>query len=153
MHPTPSVPERGRRPRLTRTLAALLLLGALTSGCLEQLSTTRIPGGAARNFFYFLVHNEQADANTYWAPGHVPTDAQAQITRAAAALQGYTTEVLNTDAAPQADGAMIVTLSGYAWRKTDPPAGAVVPLLRARLIELGPGWRLTEFTLLCCTGR
>ncbi|MGI8589221.1 MAG: hypothetical protein ACR2M0_16290 [Chloroflexia bacterium] len=131
-------------------LLVLLLLALAASGCLEQITTTRIPAGAARNFFYFVAHDEQADANTYWAPGLAPADAAAQISRAATALAGYDTEVTAADAVRQDDGSMLATVSGHFERKGEAPTGTEQPLMRARLIEKGPGWRLTEFTLLCC---
>lgn len=139
------------RARAPAVLLGLVLL-LLTTGCLEQLSTTRIPGGAARNFLYFLIKDQQTEANAYWAPGKAPPDAAAQVAAASRRLRGYTLDVLKADSAPQPDGATIVTLTGRVAPGTAPAAPSDTPLLRARLIAIGPGWRITEFTVLCCEG-
>ena len=134
-------------------ILGVLLLGLLVSGCLEQEMSTRIPEGAAHNFLYFLAQNEQADASAYWAPGHQPPDAAAQIAAAAATLQGYTVDMRKSDVIHESDGSLTVTLSGHAYPKGSPaPTGANEPLIRTRLIEIGPGWRVTQFKLLCCSG-
>ena len=135
-------------------ILGLVLLALLVSGCLEQEMSTRIPEGAAHNFLYFLAQNEQADASAYWAPGHQPPNADAQIAKAAAALQGYTVDMRKSDVIHESDGALTVTLSGYAYPKGSPAptTGANEPLIRTRLIEIGPGWRVTQFELLCCNG-
>jgi hypothetical protein len=142
-------PTRARRRRAL-SAAALLLLALLTTGCLEQLSTARIPEGAARNFLYYLAHNEQDDANAYWAPQHAPADSRAQVAAAVAAVRSYDITVVKSDSARQADGAMEVTLIGKAHKPSEPAPATDAPVLRARLIEIGPGWRITEFHLLCC---
>lgn len=137
--------------KLRRHTLTLLILGALLlGGCLEDLSTTRIPAGAARNFFHYLAYNQQADANAYWAPGYVPPDAVDQVRAAAMALHAYNVEALKAESQHETDGAMTITLRGHATPKPETAGGAEIPLLRARLIEIGPGWRITEFTLLCC---
>ncbi len=141
-----------RLRRAGRVLPALALVLALT-GCLEQLSTARIPGGAVRNFLYFLSHDQPTEAAAYWAPGHAPSDAAAQVTTAITTLHGWTVEATKADTQSQAAGADLVTISGHVARRGETPGTAVVPLLRARVIEIGPGWRLTEFQLLCCGGQ
>jgi len=141
--------DRSRRRRL---VALALACALLLSGCLEQIATARIASGAARNFLYYLAHDEQADAATYWAPDHVPPDAAAQVGQAAATLRLYAIDPTRSESQPAAGGATIVTLFGHAHRQNDPQPGPEQPLLRARLIEIGPGWRLTEFHLLCCNG-
>jgi hypothetical protein len=135
-------------------ILGVLLLGVLVSGCLEQEMSTRIPEGAAHNFLYFLAQNEQADASAYWAPGHLPPDADAQIAKAAAALQGYTVDMRKSDVIHESDGSLTVTLSGYAYPKGSPAptTGANEPLIHTRLIEIGPGWRVTHFEQLSCSG-
>jgi len=135
-------------------ILGLGLLALLVSGCLEQEMSTRIPEGAAHNFLYFLAQNEQADASAYWAPGYQPPDAAAQIAKAAAALQGYTVDMRKSDVIHESDGSLTVTLSGDAYPKGTPapPTSANEPLIRTRLIEIGPGWRVTQFELLCCNG-
>ena len=141
-------PIRTRGP----LILGVLLLGLLLGGCLEQEMSTRIPEGAAHNFLYFLARNEQADASAYWAPGHLPPDADAQIAKAAAALQGYTVDMRKSDVVHESDGSLTVTLSGHAY-PTGSPAPTTPPdepLIRTRLIEIGPGWRVTQFELLCC---
>ena len=135
-------------------ILGVLLLGLLVSGCLEQEMSTRIPEGAAHNFLYFLAQNEQADAGAYWAPGHQPGDADAQIAQASAALQGYTVDMRKSDVIHESDGSLTVTLAGLAYPKGTPAptTAANEPLMRTRLIEIGPGWRVTQFELLCCNG-
>ncbi|MDQ2809863.1 MAG: hypothetical protein M3Z04_23540 [Chloroflexota bacterium] len=128
-----------------------LLLALLLTGCLEQLSTARIPGGAVRNFLYFLSHDQATEAAAYWAPNHAPSDAAAQVTAAITTLRGWTVEATKADAQPQTDGSDLVTISGHAARAGTPLGSDVVPLVRARVIEIGPGWRITAFTLLCCS--
>ncbi|HUS14118.1 MAG TPA: hypothetical protein VM536_03775 [Chloroflexia bacterium] len=126
---------------------ALLLLyvsGLLLAGCLESLSTTRLPGGAARNFFYYLAHNEPANANTYWAPDHMPANASEQVATAAEALQEYEVDVVKSEATPESDGVMRVTLTGHAHRRGE-AVGPERPLAHMRLIEIGPGWRVIQF--------
>jgi len=152
---TPGIGLSGRvktlplRPR--RAVPALLCaLALLASGCLEQLTTTRIPSGATENFLYFLQHDEQADANAYWAPDHLPPDAAQQVAQAATRLRRYSVEAKKAGTVAQPDRSVEVTITGTAHLSTDPQPGALQPLLRARLIEIGPGWRLTGFTLLCC---
>ena len=108
------------RGRAVMSAATLLLLALLTTGCLEQLSTARIPEGAARNFLYYLAHNEQDDANAYWAPQHAPADSRAQVAAAATAVRGYDITVVKSDSAKQADGAMEVTLIGKAPSRASP---------------------------------
>ncbi|MDQ6747032.1 MAG: hypothetical protein M3010_02840 [Candidatus Dormibacteraeota bacterium] len=143
-------PDRRRWVRTATAAGWLGLVALLTSSCLEPLSTTRIPAGAAQNFFYYLTRNEQADANAYWAPDHQPADAPAQVAGAAARLRDYVITGLKSDSAPQPDGSVVVTLRGEAQRKTASQAAPEQPLLRAHLIAIGPGWRVTDFTLLCC---
>lgn len=135
--------------RVGRALPALLLVLLLT-GCLEQLSTARIPGGAVRNFLYFLSHDQPNEAAAYWTTDNAPADAAAQVTAAITALRGWTVEPTKADTQSQSDGSDQVTISGHAARVGSPLGSEVVPLLRARVIEIGPGWRITEFTLLCC---
>jgi len=135
--------------RAGQTLPVLLLVLLLT-GCLEQLSTARIPGGAVRNFLYFLSHGQPTEAAAYWAPDHVPADSAAQVTAAITTLRGWTVEATKADTQAQSDGSNLVTISGHAARIGSPLGSEIVPLLRARVIEIGPGWRITEFTLLCC---
>ena len=135
----------------TGRVLPVLLLALLLPGCLEQLSTARIPGGAVRNFLYFLSHDQPTEAAAYWAPDHAPSDATAQVTAAITRLRGWTVEATKADGPAQADGSQLVTISGHAARVGTPLGSEVVPLLQARVIEIGPGWRITEFTLLCCS--
>ena len=139
--------ERARR---AAALGLLLLASLLLTGCLEQLVTTRIPSGATRNFLFFLTHGQQDNAMAYWAPGHVPPDARAQVAQAVTALKPYTVTVQKADVQSQTDGSAIVTLEGQAARTAAVPTGTPQPILRAHLMEIGPGWRLLDFRLLCC---
>jgi hypothetical protein len=147
MHPGDSS-IRLRHARPITVLTLLLLLVAL-AGCGEDITTTRIAGGSARNFLYHLQHGELEDAMTYWAPDFTPADARARTSAALTRLRGYETDVTKTDTTNNADGSTDVVLHGRvrpiggAWKDDQ-------EILRAHLITRGPGWRLTDFTLVCC---
>ena len=135
--------------RLIRRWGVLLALAALLAGCGEELTSTRLPAGAVRNFFYYLQQEQITNAMAYWAPDFTPTDAPARTVAAAARLQSYETEYKKSDSTRNADGSMDITLRG----RVRPTGGAWLEdqeLIRARIIQRGPGWRLTDFTLLCC---
>jgi hypothetical protein len=137
-----------RRKNITRW-GVVLLLAALLAGCGEELTSTRLPAGAVRNFFYFLQHRQINEAMAYWAPDFTPADARARTEAAATLLQGYETEYKKADQQHNADGSMDITLRG----RVRPQGGAWQEdqeLIRAHIIERGPGWRLTDFTLVCC---
>jgi hypothetical protein len=131
----------------------MIILGLALTGCLEQLSTTRIPGGAVRNFFYFMSHNQPTEADTYWAPDHAPADAATQVQTAITRLQGWQVEATKAETTPEPDGSQTVILSGHAGPVGSATPTAVEPLMRAHVIAIGPGWRVTDFTLLCCDAK
>ena len=137
-----------RRKTIARW-GVVLMLAALLAGCGEALTSTRLPAGAVRNFFYFLQQREITNAMAYWAPDFTPPDARARTEAAAAQLQGYETEYKKADSTHNADGSMDITLRGRV-RPTGGEWQEDQELIRARIIERGPGWRLTDFTLLCC---
>ena len=140
-------------------LVAVLALATLT-GCLEQSQSTRIPSGAASNFFLHLYRGELDDARTYFAPGLVEPspevdqslkDASNRLRRYEIQREKPTTEELPNDerqvtlkgrvrARPQPDQPTPAPEEG--WQQTD--------ILTARLVERGPGWRILEFELKCC---
>jgi hypothetical protein len=127
----------------------VLLLALLLAGCGEELTSTRLPAGAVRNFFYYLQHHQIEDAMAYWAPDFTPADARPRTVAAGERLQGYETEYQKADMTHNADGSMDITLRG----RVRPKGGTWQEdqaLIRAHIIERGPGWRLTDFTLVCC---
>lgn len=139
------------RRALTRLFwCASLALLLILVGCGEEISSTRLPGGAARNFLYHLQRGEVDDAMTYWAPDFTPADARSQVVAAVARLQAYETEITKTNATPNADGSQEVVLRGRVRAQNGGSWQEDQELLRARLITRGPGWRLTDFTLGCC---
>lgn len=131
------------KPLLCITLLLLL------AGCGEDISSTRIAAGSARNFFYHLQHGELEDAMVYWAPDFTPADARDRTGAAITRLAGYETEEQKADSTRNDDGSMDITLrgrvrpTGGAWQEDQ-------ELLTVHLIERGPGWRVTDFTLICC---
>ena len=140
----------GRMKATYKRLGLLLLVvGGLLAGCGEEITTTRLPLGAARNFLYHLQHGELDDALTYWAPDYTPTDAREQTGAAIARLRGVEVEYQKGEAARQTDGTMDVTVRGRLRGGTGPWQEDQM-ILRARLMERGPGWRVTSFTLVCC---
>jgi hypothetical protein len=126
-----------------------ILLLVLLAGCGEDVTTTRIPAGSARNFLYHLQHGELDDAMTYWAPDFTPADARDRTSAAITRLAGYETDPQKADTTRNADGSSDVTLRGRV-RPTGGTWQDDQEILRARLIERGPGWRVTDFTLVCC---
>jgi hypothetical protein len=131
-----------------RPLLCIVLL-LLLAGCGEDISSTRLPAGAARNFLYHLQHGELEDAMTYWAPDFTPADARIRTTDALNRLKGYETDAQKADSMHNADGSMDVSLRGRV-RPTGGPWQEDQAILRVHLIERGPGWRVTDFTLVCC---
>jgi hypothetical protein len=130
----------------------MLLLALVLAGCGEELTSTRLPAGAVRNFLYYLHQEQIENAMAYWAPDFTPADARARTVAASKQLQGYETEYKKADTTHNADGSMDVTLRGRV-RPTGGEWQEDRELIRAHIIERGPGWRLTEFTLLCCPGQ
>ena len=130
---------------------AALILGTclLLSGCLEQLSTTRVAGGAAHNFFYFLSLDQPNEAEAYWAPDFVPADSQAQVNNAIALMKPYEFQQSKITSTPDDTGVTVV-LSGKQRLKGSQEWSADTNLMTAHLIERGPGYRLTSFQILCC---
>src|SRR5689334_10826433 len=136
-----------------KAVGAILILGLMLVGCLEQESTTRIPGGAVRNFLYFMSHNQPTEANTYWAPDHAPADSATQVQTAITRLKSWDVTATKAETTPEPDGSQTVILSGHAGPVGSPTPEAVQPLMRAHVIAIGPGWRVTDFTLLCCDAK
>jgi hypothetical protein len=132
----------------------------LLTGCLEQIQTTRIATGALSNFLIHLEHGELDDARAYLAPGLVTPspDLDTSIQQASDRLKRY--EVRNTKGFEEdiPNSEKRVTITGQTRLRT--PAGSPTPgpeegwqttdIISATMIVRGPGWRLLDFTLLCC---
>ena len=86
---------------------------------------------------------------TYWAPDFTPPDARAQTSAAITRLAGYETDAQKANSTRNADGSTDVTLRGRV-RPTGGTWQDDQELLTVHLIERGPGWRVTQFTLVCC---
>jgi hypothetical protein len=153
----------GKNTHFTRHVALLVaILPALLvlTGCLEQMQTTRVPSGAANNFYLHLYAGELDDARVYFAPGLVtPSPEQDQSLKDASnRLRRY--EIARDKPATEelSNGEVRVTLKGRVRPRHE--AGQPTPtpdegwqttdILTARLVERGPGWRILDYELKCC---
>jgi hypothetical protein len=151
---------RTGKVRLRSTLLALVALSGLT-GCLEPFQSTRSPAGALNNFFIHLQAGELDDARTYFAPGLVEPSASldASIQQASNRLRKYQIEREKAVVEELQGGERRVTYPGRV--RPLPPAGQPTPapdegwadtdIITARMVERGPGWRILEFELKCCS--
>lgn len=132
----------------------------LLTGCLEQIQTTRLPTGALSNFLIHLEHGELDDARAYLAPGLVTPSAEldSSLQQASGRLKQY--EIRNTKGIEEdiPNNEKRVTITGQERPRT--PDGSPTPgpdegwqstnIISATMIVRGPGWRLLDFSLLCC---
>lgn len=140
-------------------MGAVLCLLTLT-GCLEQLQTTRIPGGALSNFLLHLQNGELDDARSYFAPGLVtPSPELDQNIKAASdRMRTYSYRFTKPTEEDLGNGEKQVTLTGQVRPRTPPGQPTPgpeegwqdTPIITSRMVERGPGWRLLDFELLCC---
>nr|MDQ5867074.1 hypothetical protein [Chloroflexota bacterium] len=130
----------GKNAHSTRRVAlfvAMLPALLVLTGCLEQMQSTRIPGGAVNNFYLHLYAGELDDARVYFAPGLVtPSPEQDQALKEASnRLRRY--EIARDKPATEelSEGQVRVTLKGrvrprheagqptpthnYVWQTTD----------------------------------
>ena len=140
-------------------LGAALCLFVLT-GCLEQIQTTRIPGGALSNFFIHLENGELDDARAYFAPGLVTPSPEldASIQDASNRAKKHEFRKIKAKDEDLGNDEKQVTLYGQIRPRT--PTGQPTPgpdegwqdgdIVTARMVERGPGWRILEFKLVCC---
>lgn len=143
-----------------RSLAIMVALLFMLTGCLEQYQSTRIASGSLANFLIHLEHGELDDAKAYFAPGLVTPSAQLDesIKDASERLQAYQIRKTNYTEQDLGNGERRVTVSGEVRRRT--PAGQPTPtpeegwqqtdILTARMVERGPGWRILDFEMKCC---
>ncbi len=153
----------GKNAHSTRRVAlfvAMLPALLVLTGCLEQMQSTRIPGGAVNNFYLHLYAGELDDARVYFAPGLVtPSPEQDQALKEASnRLRRY--EIARDKPATEelSEGQVRVTLKGRVRPRHE--AGQPTPtpnegwqttdILTARLVERGPGWRILDYELKCC---
>ncbi len=139
--------------------AALTALLAL-AGCLEQLQSTRVPGGAATNFFLHLYAGELDDARVYFAPGLVTPSPELDqsLKEASNRLRRYEIDRDKPATEELSEGQVRVTLKGRVRPRPQPGQPTASPtedwqdtdILTARLVERGPGWRILDFELKCC---
>lgn len=142
---------------LTTGIVALLTL----TGCLEQLQTTRSAPSALSNFLIHLRAGELDDARTYFAPGLVqPSQAlDNSIIEASTRLRGYEIDKGKGTEASLGNGEKIVTIPGRVRKLVAPGKPTPGPeegwqqtdIISATMVERGPGWRILDFQLLCCT--
>lgn len=138
-----------------------LLLTLALSGCLEQVQTTRIASGSLSNFLLHLENGELDDARAYFAPGLVTPSAALDISLkdASERLQGYEVRNRKSKETNLAGGEKSETIYGEIRAKRGPGTPTPGPdagwqqsdIVTARMIERGPGWRILDFQLKCCT--
>lgn len=145
-----------------RAALALVITPALLvlTGCLEQMQSTRIPSGAATNFFLHLHAGELDDARVYFAPGLVTTSPELDQSLADASNRLRRYEIVREKPGTEelSEGQVRVTLKGRARPRHGPDRPTPTPdegweqtdILTARLVERGPGWRILDFELKCC---
>ena len=150
--------------RILRSVAVVLvslvvLLG--TAGCLEQYQSTRVPGGAVFNFYLHLRNGELEDARTYFAPGLVPMTPELDqaLIEASNRVKPFEVRRVKADAQDLPEGEKEVTLTGQIRPRTPPDQPTPGPedgweqgdIMSARVIERGPGWRILEYEIHCCS--
>jgi hypothetical protein len=153
-------PRNKRLQRLAVVALTAPLCLLMLTGCLEQLQSPRIPGGALSNFLLHLQNRELDDARAYFAPGLVPPSAELDESIKAASERVKKYEFRKRKATDEdlGNGEKQVTINGQARPRTppgEPTPGPEegwqdTPIITARMVERGPGWRLLDFEILCC---
>ena len=151
---------RRRFPRLSAIALGMSACLLVLTGCLEQLQSPRIPGGALSNFLIHLQNGELDDARTYFAPGLVTpsADLNSSIKAASERVKKYQFRKMKAKEEDATNGQKQVTINGQARPRNmpgQPTPGPEegwqdTPIITAPLVERGPGWRLLDFEILCC---
>lgn len=152
-------PNRISRSFAVALVSVMVVLG--TAGCLEQYQSTRVPGGTVFNFYLHLRNGELEDARTYFAPGLVPMTPELDegLIEASNRVKPFEVRRVKADAQDLPEGEKEVTLTGQIRPRTPPGQPTPGPedgweqgdIMSARVIERGPGWRILEYEILCCS--
>jgi hypothetical protein len=149
------------RPRRISVIALSAVLAIFVStGCLEQLQSTRVPGGSLNNFLLHLQNGELDDARTYFAPGLVTpsADLDTSLIEASDRVKKYEFRNRKFEGEDLGNGERRQTVTGQVRPRTPPGQPTPGPdegwqqtdIITARMVERGPGWRLLDFELKCC---
>jgi hypothetical protein len=156
----PFRPTSTLRHRILSTTILVIAILALT-GCLEQYQPTRLPQGALFNFMLHLQNGELEDAQTYFAPGLVTPSAELdqRLIESSDQIKKWDTRNRVGTGTDLPNGERIETISGDVRPRT--PTGSPTPgpdegwqqtdIISATMIFRGPGWRILDYKLLCCT--
>jgi hypothetical protein len=149
-----------RKAFLRGILISAFCLVTLT-GCLEQYLPTRLPQGALIDFLIHLQNGELDDARTYFAPGLVtPSAAPDQsLVDSSNAIKKWEIRNKRPSGVDLPNGERIETIAGEVRPRTLPGTPTPGPdegwtstdIISATLIMRGPGWRLLDYKVLCCT--
>ena len=148
-----------------KTLAPLLLISIFClvtlTGCLEQYLPTRLPQGALIDFLIHLQNGELDDARTYFAPGLVTPSAalDQSLLDSSNAIKKWEIRNKKPTGVDLPNGERIETIAGEVRPRTLPGIPTTGPdegwtntdIISATLVMRGPGWRLLDYKLLCCT--
>lgn len=153
--------SRNHLRRVFGALFPLVVAVFVLTGCLEQYQPTRLPQGALNNFLIHLQNGELDDARTYFAPGLVTPSAvldQSLIDSSNAIKKweirnrvangqdlpnGERIEIISGDVRPRTPLRTPTPGPDEGWQSTD--------IISATIVVRGPGWRILDYKLLCCT--
>jgi len=153
--------SRSYSRRVTGALISLTIAFLTLTGCLEQYQPTRLPQGALNNFLLHLQNGELDDARAYFAPGLVTPSAalDQSLIDSSNAIKKW--EIRNRNATGQdlPNGDRIEMISGEVRHRTPPGTATPGPgegwqstdIISATIVFRGPGWRILDYKLLCCT--
>jgi hypothetical protein len=153
--------SHGRPGTLLRVLVVSVAVLFGTAGCLEQYQSTRIPGGAVFNFYLHLRNGEMEDARAYFAPGLVQMsdELDRELIETSNRIKPYEVRRVKFDTQDLPDAEKQVTLVGDIRPRTPPGQPTPGPedgwqpgeIMTARVVERGPGWRILDYEVLCCS--